>query len=96
LDKNWFINGNVISNLSSGKSNSSTSNAPLLSVAGIGIGGGYSDECTTLSVAYSSVLNDNGAGTQTRNQTLVFQLNLRTLGDARIKTGFSEAAVTPR
>lgn len=95
LDQNWFINGNVITNLSSGKTSNSSS-APLLSVAGLGIGGGYSDECTTLSVAYSSVLNDNGSGTQTRNQTVLFQLQLRTLGDARIKTGFSEAVVTPR
>jgi LPS-assembly protein len=59
LDQNWFVNGNVITNLSSAKTNNSSS-APLLSVAGLGIGGGYSDECTTLSVAYSSVLNDNG------------------------------------
>ena len=79
----------------SAKTNNSSS-APLLSVAGLGIGGGYSDECTTLSVAYSSVLNDNGSGTQTRNQTVLFQLQLRTLGDARVKTGFTEAVVTPR
>lgn len=95
LDQNWFVNGNVITNLASAKTNNSSS-APLLSVAGLGIGGGYSDECTMLSVAYSSVLNDNGSGTQTRNQTVLFQLQLRTLGDARVKTGFTEAVVTPR
>jgi LPS-assembly protein len=91
---NWFMNGNLITNLSSKGANGTS--APLLSVAGFGVGGGYTDECTTLSVGYSSVLNDNGAGTQIRNQTLVFQLQLRTLGDARIRTGFSEQNTTPR
>ncbi|MFZ9501170.1 MAG: LPS-assembly protein LptD [Beijerinckiaceae bacterium] len=94
ITPNWFANANLITNLTSKSANGGS--APLLSVAGFGVGGGYTDECTTLSVAYSSVLNDNGAGTQIRNQTVLFQLQLRTLGDARIKTGFSEQNTTPR
>jgi len=33
-----------------------------------------------------TTLLDPGTGTLTRNQTFLFQLNLRTLGDAQVKT----------
>jgi LPS-assembly protein len=91
---NWRIDGNLITNLTTKTQDNAS--APLLSIAGFGIGGGYSDECTTLSVAYTSILKDNGAGTQIRNQTILLQLQLRTLGDARIKTGLAEQSTLPR
>jgi LPS-assembly protein len=48
---------------------------------------GYSNECVTMSVNYSSTYQDTGAGTvPVRNQAIVFQLQLRTLGDTMIRS----------
>ena len=51
-------------------------------VAALGIGGGYTDECTTFTINYSSIYQDNGLGSFQRNQTVLVSLQLRTLGDA--------------
>ena len=51
-------------------------------VAALGVGVGYTDECTTFSINYTSVYQDDGAGTFDRNQTVLVTLQLRTLGDA--------------
>ena len=59
-------------------------------VAALGIGAGYTDECTTFSVNYSSIYEDNGTGSFERNQTVLLSLQLRTLGDAK----FSRSTVT--
>lgn len=49
-------------------------------VAALGVGGGYTDECTTFKVTYTSIYQDNGTGTFERNQTVLVSLQLRTLG----------------
>jgi LPS-assembly protein len=67
--------------------------APLFSVAGLGVGATYSDDCTTLGVQYTSVLQANGTGQAIRNQTLLLSLQLRTLGDARVRSSLGEVAV---
>jgi LPS-assembly protein len=92
VTENYFLNGNVTFDLSrhlypvaiAGPSNG------LFSVAALGVGGGYTDECTTFSVNYSSVYQDNGSGTLSRNQTVLVSLQLRTLGDAK----FSKTTTT--
>ncbi len=53
------------------------------SVAALGIGAGYTDECTTFAINYSSVYQDNGTGSFERNQTVLVSLQLRTLGDIK-------------
>ena len=90
--ENWFVNGSIIVDMS--RQNYSTlipagpvRQAPLFSVAGLGIGAGYTDECTTLAVTYTSILQENTLGVQERNQTVSLQLQLRTLGDARVRSG---------
>ena len=65
--------------------------APLFSVAGLGIGGGYQDDCTTFTVNYTSVYE---GGTVGRNQTITFGLQLRTLGDARISSALANVPVS--
>lgn len=85
FDKNFFVTGNVIFDMSRHLYNTTqSSGAPLFSLAGLGVGAGYTDECATLSVNYTSVYQDGigGVGPQ-RNQTVMFQLQLRTLGDTR-------------
>ncbi len=91
FDKNFFAVGNVIFDMSRHLYTSTTAQSrPLFSVAGLSLGGGYSDECTTLTVNYTSTFPQslNGAPT-TRNQTVLLQLQLRTLGEARLSTSLS-------
>jgi LPS-assembly protein len=63
-------------------------------VAALGIGGGYTDDCTTFTVNYSSVYQDNGAGSFGRNQTVLVSLKLRTLGDASFAKNTSTTTTT--
>ncbi len=64
------------------------SNPGPFAVASFGVGGGYQDECTTFTVNYSSIYQDAGSGTLAHNQTVLFQLQLHTLGDAKVKQTF--------
>ena len=57
-------------------------NSGPFAVAALGLGGGYTDECTTFTINYTSVYQDNGTGSFSRNQTVLVSLQLRTLGDA--------------
>jgi LPS-assembly protein len=95
FNENWFVNGSVVVDMSrqtySTINNAPGKQAPLFSVAGLGIGAGYTDECTTLAVNYTSILQENSLGVQQRNQTISLQLQLRTLGDARVRSGLGEA-----
>ena len=49
-----------------------------------------SDDCTTLSLNYSSVYLDRAAGLPARNQTLTLNLQLRTVGETRAQTSLGE------
>jgi LPS-assembly protein len=91
------INGNVIFDLSrhlyNGTTNAAVRPAPLFSIAGLGVGATYTDDCTTLGVQYTSVLQANGAGQAVRNQTLLVSLQLRTVGDTRVRSALGELPV---
>jgi LPS-assembly protein len=91
ITKNYFVNGNVQFDMSRYLYNSPTGingvygYAPLFSVAGMGLGGGYHDECTTFSVNYTSVYQVNtSTGLPGRNQTILMTLQLRTLGETKV------------
>ncbi|MDB5641017.1 MAG: LPS-assembly protein LptD [Hyphomicrobiales bacterium] len=86
FDNNIFVNGSVIFDMSRHLYTASPSDSkPLFSVAGLGLGAGYRDECATLTVNYTSTFPQSVNGTPTtRNQTVVFQLQLRTLGEAKV------------
>jgi len=71
---------------------------PIFYPVGYSFGLGYKDDCTTLSLRYSSNVSQPGVFTTfpggplilnpaTRNQTLMIQLVLRTLGDVRTNVG---------
>ena len=91
FNSNIFVNGSVIFDMSRHLYTASASDSkPLFSVAGLGLGAGYKDECTTLMVNYSSTFPQNAVGTPTtRSQTIMFQLQLRTLGEAKVATSLS-------
>ena len=63
-------------------------------MAGLGLGLGYEDECTTFSVKYSSTYLAIASNSRTRNQSVVFELKLRTLGDARVRSSLGTTVVT--
>jgi LPS-assembly protein len=58
--------------------------------ASLGFGLGYKDECTTFSVNYTNSLRDVVNGSRQRSQQVLFKLELRTLGEFRVKTGQNE------
>jgi LPS-assembly protein len=51
-------------------------------LASVGLGFGYNDECTTFSINYSQTYT-NAVNVQSRDQTIAFQLTLRTLASAK-------------
>ncbi len=57
-------------------------------VAAFGAGAGYQDECTSFSVNYASAYQDYGSGSLVRNQTVLVQLQLRTLGSTSVNESF--------
>ncbi len=85
ITNNYFLQGNVTFDMSRHlypEALISYTNPGPFAVAALGVGGGYSDECTTFTVNYTSVYQDSGTGTFSRNQTVLVALQLRTLGDA--------------
>ena len=86
VTKNYFTQGNVTFDMSRHLYPTSligTTNPGTFFVASFGVGGGYEDECTTFSVNYRSLFQDNGNGSSVRSQTFLVQLQLRALGDER-------------
>jgi LPS-assembly protein len=87
LSDNYFAQGNITFDMSRHLYPAALigfTNPGPFAIAAFGLGGGYQDECTTLSVNYSSIYQDYGSGSLVRNQTVLVQLQLRTLGDTRV------------
>jgi LPS-assembly protein len=91
ISNNYFAQGNITFDMSRqfyppyiiGYSNPGP-----FAIAAYGIGGGYEDECTTFSINYRSIYQDYGSGSLVRNQTVMLQLQLRTLGEAKFNQTF--------
>jgi LPS-assembly protein len=98
LTKNYFVAGAVTFDMSRYLYNSLTADpltntiltgstltgtAPVFSIATLGFGGGYHDECTTFTVNYSSRYQPQASGQPARNQTVLLTLQLRTLGELK-------------
>ena len=91
LSDNYFAQGNITFDMSRHLYPPYVigySNPGPFAIAAFGVGGGYQDECTTFSVNYSSIYQDYGGGTLIRNQTVLLQLQLRTLGEAKFNQTF--------
>ena len=84
ITPHYFVSGNAIFDLSRSQYNYLVGgHAGLFSLAGVGLGAGYTDDCTTLSVNYTSVYQEKSGIGPVRNQTILVQLQLRTLGETR-------------
>ena len=92
--ENYYVQGNVVFDLSRYLNNTTAIRVGRFSVAALGLGLGYEDECTTFSVKYSSTYLDRARNSRTRNQSVVLELKLRTLGDARVRSNLGTTAVT--
>ncbi|WP_457796948.1 LPS-assembly protein LptD [Methylocystis sp. S23] len=109
LTKNYFLNGTVTFDMSRYLYNNLTQQpalytnltginligtAPLFSVAALGAGVGYHDECTTLSINYSQIYQPQSyTGLPARNQSVMVTLSFRTLGEARFNYGLGSVLV---
>jgi len=94
----WSLNGSLVLDMSRHYYDTLGQTTPIFYPVGYSFGVGYKDECTTLTIRYSSNLSTPGAysvfpggpviyNPATRNQTLMIQLVLRTLGDIKSNVG---------
>ncbi len=86
LNPNYFVQGNVTFDMSRQYYPPALigyTNPGAFPIAALGAEVGYMNDCTTLTVSYSSVYQDYGSGGLQRNQTLLVELQLRTLGDIK-------------
>ena len=97
LDR-WTVDGSLVVDMSRHYYDIPGEDTPIFYPIGYSFGLGYKDECTTLTVRYSSSTSAPAAFPEfaggpltyvpaTHNQTLMFQLVLRTLGDLRGNVG---------
>ena len=94
----WSLNGSLVLDMSRHYYDTLGQETPIFYPVGYSFGVGYKDECTTLTIRYSSNLSTPAAynlfpggpvihNPATRNQTLMIQLVLRTLGDIKSNVG---------
>ncbi len=97
LDR-WSVDGSLILDMSRHYYDiPGQATTPVFFPVGYSFGFGYKDECTTLTIRYSSSTSAPAAYYATtgalvynptvHSQTLMFQLVLRTLGDVRANVG---------
>lgn len=60
-------------------------------VSGASFGGGYQDECTTVSLNYINSPIATATGVRERNQTVLLRLELKTLGEADLRQNVGTA-----
>ncbi len=105
LTQNWFVSGSVLIDLdryltareqfvTDYLNNPDTAiykREDNLKVSSLSLGLGYIDECTTFSVQYIMTPRDvaYASGEKDRNQTLMFSLEFRTLGEVSVRQAIS-------
>jgi LPS-assembly protein len=91
----WNVNASLILDMSRYLYDLPGQHTPRLDPTNFGFGIGYEDECTTLKVNYTNTVSDPVASTPvTRDQTILVQLTLRTLGEVRASTDVSSLVGT--
>jgi LPS-assembly protein len=97
LDR-WSVDGSLVVDMSRHYYDTLGQTTPIFYPVGYSVGFGYKDDCTTLTIKYSSNTSTPAVYTEypggpviynpaTRNQTLMIQLVLRTLGDIKSNVG---------
>jgi LPS-assembly protein len=95
IDQNYYVFGGTAIDMARKEaeiallgSSGRTSGLPV--VSGIFGGGGYKDECSLFEVSYSESMGGATLGVVQRNRTLMFRIELKTLGGTR----FSQSSNT--
>ncbi len=94
----WSVAGSLVLDMSRHFYDTPGQSTPIFYPVGYSVGMGYKDECTTFTIKYSSNLSAPASyqvyaggpfitNPVVRNQTLVFELVLRTLGDVKTNVG---------
>ena len=94
----WSLDGSLVLDMSRHYYDTLGQTTPIFYPVGYSFGVGYKDDCTTLTLRYSSNVSAPALFTTfpggpiilnpaTRNQTLMIQLVLRTLGDVKTNVG---------
>jgi LPS-assembly protein len=94
----WSVDGSLVVDMSRHYYDTLGQTTPVFNPIGYSFGVGYKDDCTTLTFRYSSSVSQPQAfatfpggpvvvNPATRNQTLMIQLVLRTLGDVKTNVG---------
>ncbi len=100
ITPNWFVTGSALLDLTHYLDVRDTYNNLFLAnpatapayrnpgavyLSGMSLGGGYQDECTTISVNYIVSPIATAIGVRERNQTFLLRLELKTLGEADLR-----------
>ena len=94
----WSVDGSLVVDFSRHYYDTLGQTTPIFNPIGYSFGVGYKDECTTLTLRYSAFTSQPGAFAEfpggpvfvnpaTKNQALMIQLVLRTLGDVKTNVG---------
>ena len=97
LDR-WSVDGSLVLDMSRHYYDTLGQTTPILYPVGYSLGVGYKDDCTTVTIRYSSNVSQPAVYSEfpggpviynpaTRNQTLMFEIVLRTLGDVKANVG---------
>jgi LPS-assembly protein len=95
--QHYFVTGNINFDLSRHYYYPAvlTTPTPVFSIASYGLGVGYADDCTKLTINYINSISDNFGNPPiyTRNATLLLTLDLRTLGDIKAPIALTPSQV---
>jgi LPS-assembly protein len=94
----WSVDGSLVLDMSRHFYDTLGQTTPILYPVGYSLGVGYKDDCTTLTIRYSSNVSQPAVYSEfpggpviynpaTRNQSVMFELVLRTLGDVKANVG---------
>ncbi len=94
----WSVDGSLVLDMSRHYYDTLGQTTPILYPVGYSVGVGYKDDCTTLTIRYSSNVSQPAVYSEfpggpviynpaTRNQSVMFELVLRTLGDVKANVG---------
>ncbi len=87
----WTIDGSVVFDMSRHLYDLPGESTPAYYPTNYSFGLTYGDTCTTVKLRYSSTLSDPIVATPAvRDQTLLLQITLRTLGDIQFETGIQQ------
>jgi LPS-assembly protein len=103
ITNNWYVTGSVLVDLDKylyerqlfiQNPTGSVYKGNKFDVSSMSLGAGYTDECTTFGVFYTSTYSSAVTGAKERQQAVMLRLELRTLGEASYRQNFGAAQST--